>query len=244
MAKITDDGAFSIVSDYLGAPVEAYDEAGKCVWSAELDIYGRVVEFIGVIDFVPFRYQGQYVDLETGLHYNRFRYYDPTIGQYTQQDPIGLLGGNPTLYGYVSNPLSQIDPFGLITNPADRAFLKAFLGQFKNLGGVYEFKVGNELYIGKANKLYRRLYQHLGKTLTSQNLKTLVVHVPDLLNQNTKDIFNLEAKIIADRGGIKFLKNVINSPGNAANFKGTYTTIRANNGNVLKRILRKIICPG
>lgn len=48
-----------------------------------------------------------------GLYYNRFRYYDPSLGQYTQQDPIGLAGGNPTLYGYVFNTMLELDPFGL-----------------------------------------------------------------------------------------------------------------------------------
>ena len=64
-------------------------------------------------NFVPFRYQGQYHDLNSGLYYNRFRYYDPEMGQYISQDSIGLTGGNPTLYGYVQNPNAQIDPWGL-----------------------------------------------------------------------------------------------------------------------------------
>ncbi|MGE7928267.1 RHS repeat-associated core domain-containing protein [Lysinibacillus xylanilyticus] len=112
-AKITSEGNYSILSDYLGTPVEAYDEQGNRVWSAELDMYGRVVEFNGDQDFIPFRYQGQYEDMEIGLYYNRFRYYDPEQGNYTQIDPIGLAGGNPTLYGYVYNPTIEIDPFGL-----------------------------------------------------------------------------------------------------------------------------------
>ena len=61
----------------------------------------------------PFRYQGQYEDAETGLYYNRFRYYDPEMGNYLSQDPIGLAGGNPTLYGYVEDPNTWIDVFGL-----------------------------------------------------------------------------------------------------------------------------------
>jgi RHS repeat-associated protein len=61
----------------------------------------------------PLRYAGQYCDLETGLHYNRFRYYDPDIGRYLSQDPVGLLGGmNP--YGYGFNPVMYIDPLGLL----------------------------------------------------------------------------------------------------------------------------------
>ena len=77
------------------------------------DNYGRTLQDIGEKNFIPFRFHGQYEDEEIGLYYNRFRYYDPETGQYTQQDPIGLAGGNPTLYGYVYNTLGEIDPFGL-----------------------------------------------------------------------------------------------------------------------------------
>jgi len=112
-AKLTKDGNYSIISDHLGTPVEAYDSEGKQVWAAELDIYGRVTRHNGASDFIPFRYQGQYDDSETGLYYNRFRYYDPNLGQYISQDPIGLAGGNPTLYGYVGDTNGWIDPLGL-----------------------------------------------------------------------------------------------------------------------------------
>ncbi|WP_369611764.1 RHS repeat-associated core domain-containing protein [Snodgrassella alvi] len=57
------------------------------------------------------RYQGQYLDRETGSHYNTFRYYDPDIGRFTQPDPIGLLGGY-NLYQYAPNGLTWIDPWG------------------------------------------------------------------------------------------------------------------------------------
>ncbi|MFC9538999.1 RHS repeat-associated core domain-containing protein [Lysinibacillus sp. NPDC056959] len=85
----------------------------------KLDIYGRVNEFKGEQDFIPFRYQGQYLDEETGLYYNRFRYYSPNEGIYTQLDPIGLAGDNPTLYAYVSNTNNQVDIYGLrvVNNP-------------------------------------------------------------------------------------------------------------------------------
>jgi len=73
----------------------------------------RNYKTIGNIEFIPFRYQGQYHDIETGLYYNRFRYYDPTTGNYIQQDPIRLQGGNPTLYAYVADTNGWVDPFGL-----------------------------------------------------------------------------------------------------------------------------------
>ncbi len=121
--KLTGTGNYSVISDYLGTVVEAYDGEGTKVWERELDIYGRVKKVGKGSDrsavpktreqcFIPFRFPGQYEDEETGLYYNRFRYYDPSLGQYTQQDPIGLAGGNPTLYGYVFNTLCEVDPFG------------------------------------------------------------------------------------------------------------------------------------
>ncbi|WP_315856249.1 RHS repeat-associated core domain-containing protein [Burkholderia cepacia] len=59
------------------------------------------------------RFQGQYLDRETGLHYNLFRYYDPDVGRYISPDPIGLVGG-VNLYQYANNnPISWIDPLGL-----------------------------------------------------------------------------------------------------------------------------------
>nr|WP_282599440.1 RHS repeat-associated core domain-containing protein [Pseudomonas mosselii] len=68
----------------------------------------------------PIRFQGQYHDNETGLHYNRYRYYDPRAGRFISQDPISYLGG-VSLYQYVPNPIDWIDPWGLarIKNAVD-----------------------------------------------------------------------------------------------------------------------------
>jgi len=60
----------------------------------------------------PFRFQGQQFDEETGLHYNRFRYYDPGVGRFVSQDPIGLNGGF-NHFTYAPNPIDWSDPWGL-----------------------------------------------------------------------------------------------------------------------------------
>ena len=113
-AKLAANGeSFSIVSDYLGTPMQAFDNNGNKVWEQELDIFGRKKrKGNNNSSFIPFKYQGQYEDIETGLYYNRFRYYDSCTGNYISQDPIGLAGGNPTLYAYVKATTCYLDIFG------------------------------------------------------------------------------------------------------------------------------------
>ncbi len=62
----------------------------------------------------PIRFQGQWHDEESGLYYNRYRYYDPQQRRYVSQDPIGLRDGT-NLYGYVANPVGAVDPLGLFS---------------------------------------------------------------------------------------------------------------------------------
>ena len=112
IARLATDKSYSIVSDYMGTPVAAFDEQGRKVWSCELDIYGKVRKITGERSLIPFRYQGQYEDEETGLYYNRFRYYDPERGNYISKDMIGLLGGT-ALYNYVHDVNGWLDVFGL-----------------------------------------------------------------------------------------------------------------------------------
>ncbi|PTD14153.1 DUF6531 domain-containing protein [Flavobacterium columnare] len=119
-AKIQAEEQFSIISDYLGRPVQSYDQQGRLVWQTDYDIYGKLRNFnspIGLTpDFIPFRQLGQYEDPELdGLYYNRFRYYDCETGLYVSQDPIGLEGNNPTMYGYVHDSNTGVDIFGLDT---------------------------------------------------------------------------------------------------------------------------------
>ena len=103
-----------MVSDHLGTPLELHDGAGRTVWGAQLDSYGQARQGVGKASDCPFRYQGQYEDAETGLYYNRFRYYSPQEGMYISQDPIGLAGGRLDIYSYVDKPNLWTDALGLV----------------------------------------------------------------------------------------------------------------------------------
>jgi RHS repeat-associated protein len=105
--------------DHLGTPHELTDHEGRVAWSAQYKAWGEAREAIseagrraGLAN--PIRFQGQYFDAETGLHYNRHRYYDPASGRYVSRDPLGLAGGR-NLHVYVgNNPVRGIDPLGLV----------------------------------------------------------------------------------------------------------------------------------
>ncbi|WP_418884812.1 RHS repeat-associated core domain-containing protein [Cronobacter dublinensis] len=116
-----------------GLPERVTDADGHTVWRGQFSTWGKTERELSVPQWqVPqnLRFQGQYLDRESGLHYNLFRYYDPVAGRYTQMDPIGLLGGINT-YGYVPDPLTWVDPLGLCFS--------------KRLGDFGEAKVKSEL---------------------------------------------------------------------------------------------------
>lgn len=109
--------------DHIGTPKELFDESRQKIWDADYRFWGErrndaqlsVGAAAGYADN-NIRFQGQYYDRESGLHYNRYRYYDPDTGRYIRQDPIGLLGGI-NLYLYGPNSTMWIDPFGLVIWP-------------------------------------------------------------------------------------------------------------------------------
>ncbi|WP_232471942.1 RHS repeat-associated core domain-containing protein [Vibrio gazogenes] len=98
--------------DQIGTPMEITDVAGQSVWAVQYRAYGRVLTQQVEEIQSPLRFQGQYYDAETGLHYNRHRYYSPSTGRFTTADPIGLAGGLNN-YQYVPNPTGWVDPLGL-----------------------------------------------------------------------------------------------------------------------------------
>jgi len=112
VAKLENGKAYACVLDQVGTPRELISSAGELAWSAQLSAWGELESQSAGETECAIRFQGQWYDEESGLHYNRFRYYDPGTGSYLCPDPIGLTGGTRS-YGYVHNPLGWIDPLGL-----------------------------------------------------------------------------------------------------------------------------------
>jgi len=129
-----------------GLPEELSDNNGHLVWTAQYSTWGSTVrEEWQSFDTAGrpqqqlasqslslqqnLRMQGQYLDRETGLHYNTFRYYDADLGAFTTPDPIGLLGGL-NLHQYAPNPLSWIDPWGWSYCPKSDRYRNDQTGRF------------------------------------------------------------------------------------------------------------------
>gem|GEM_PF-4124809 len=115
-----------MVTDITRRIQELVTEDGTRVWRGQQQLWGR--EESRNKEDAPscrLRFPGQYEDAESGLYYNRFRYYDCGTGQYICADPIGLNGGiNP--YSYVPNPLLYIDPLGLLVAPGTDLYVGTY----------------------------------------------------------------------------------------------------------------------
>ena len=100
--------------DQIGVPRELSDQDGHIVWTGYPDAWGYLKNETQAREGIhqPLRLQNQYCDEETGLHYNFFRYYDPVVGRFVSQDPIGLMGAS-NFYFFAPNTKSWIDISGL-----------------------------------------------------------------------------------------------------------------------------------
>jgi RHS repeat-associated protein len=112
LCQIRDNNIYYYHNDHIGAPQCLTDPAGNVVWEARFKVYGAVVNYLTETIENNIRFQGQYHDPETGLHYNHNRYYHAVIGRYIQQDPIGLAGGDNG-YQYAPNSVAWVDALGL-----------------------------------------------------------------------------------------------------------------------------------
>ncbi|MCR9095049.1 MAG: DUF6531 domain-containing protein [bacterium] len=111
---------YAVHPDHLGTPAILVDSQEEPVWSSDYRSFGSAIvdenpDGDSVNVSMNLRFPGQYFDSESGLHYNRHRYYDPSSARYVSADPIGQRGGLH-LYQYARNSPSQaLDPMGLFT---------------------------------------------------------------------------------------------------------------------------------
>ncbi|GGU11421.1 DUF6531 domain-containing protein [Streptomyces coeruleorubidus] len=150
-----DSRFFAVVTDLVGAPTELVDSQGDVAWRARRTVWGATSWPKRSDAYTPLRFPGQYHDLESGLHYNYHRHYDPETARYMSLDPLGLAPA-PDPYGYVTDPLRQVDPFGLMACDEDTVVL--YHGS-RNWAG-------NEFSLGRSNDLQREYTPDAGVYLT------------------------------------------------------------------------------
>ncbi|NNF08187.1 MAG: hypothetical protein HKN21_15595, partial [Candidatus Eisenbacteria bacterium] len=103
--------AYFVVSDHRSCPERVLDNAAETVWACDWSPFGEKLDETGSFE-QPLGLPGQYHDRETGLAYNLFRYYDPSLTCYLSPDPLmQALESRP--YAYPDDPISKTDPFGL-----------------------------------------------------------------------------------------------------------------------------------
>jgi RHS repeat-associated protein len=105
-------GSFTPLQDALGSTVALVDVNGNVATQYSYDPFGNTT-VAGVLSSNPAQYTGRENE-RNGLYFHRARYYNPVIGRFISEDPIGFAGGQENLYAYVfNNPTGFVDPYGL-----------------------------------------------------------------------------------------------------------------------------------
>ena len=144
--------------DQVGTPQTLTNELGECIWEIKQDTWGTALEIKtseNLLEQTNIRFQGQYYDSETGLHYNRYRYYEPFSARYVSKDPIGLFGGLNNS-SYVSDPNQWVDPMGLMGQG---------VYSWTDENGVTHFTTNQ----GKAYEAQKNSHNVIGKDVQSRN---------------------------------------------------------------------------
>ena len=178
----------AVLTDLTGTPTELVTPTGAITWQPRTTLWGTPLPGpTPSRDTVtcPLRFPGQYADPETDLHYNYFRYYDPTTARYLTPDPLGLEPA-PNHHTYVHNSLDWADPFGLapcakgawkekadfssqkVMSKKYHAHAGDFLGSPGNLNGanLKKFEGSMRDHMGaEGTKIYRYNYRNQGNAV-------------------------------------------------------------------------------
>ena len=114
LAYVTSSNAYWYLTDHLGSTRAVIDNSGTVQDSIAYDAYGNITYQTPSPSTTPlYTYTGRELDVETGLQYNRARWYYPSTGRWISQDPLGFDAGDSNLYRYVNNaPTNATDPSG------------------------------------------------------------------------------------------------------------------------------------
>ena len=183
--------------DHRGLPLALIRPDGVVAWRAEYDEWGNVLREDNPDNLEQLiRLPGQQWDKETGLYYNRHRYYDPAQGRYITQDPIGLEGGW-NLYAYPLDPIINIDPLGLTSiiignGPVpDNPFGHAALATTRD--GVISFGTGDSIGTTSLNTYFNKM----------QPRRDSWIWIVDTTSEEEKCMFN-KAKEMDKNQGLLF----------------------------------------
>lgn len=156
------------VSDLTGRPLMLFNSEGKTVWRpGQTSLWGLALSLPADTGYPDPRgeldpeaapgllYAGQWQDAESGLCYNRFRYYESETGMYLVSDPLGLLGGEQT-YRYVPNPCGWVDPLGLAAS-SKISSLMDYIGDGRRVSGHTGFLDGVRLSRSQINNIAKEM---------------------------------------------------------------------------------------
>ncbi|EMC1068489.1 RHS repeat protein [Escherichia coli] len=176
--------------DHRGLPLALISEDGNTAWSAEYDEWGNQLNEENPHHLhQPYRLPGQQYDKESGLYYNRHRYYDPLQGRYITPDPIGLRGGW-NMYQYPLNPIQVIDPMGLdaIENMTSGGLIYAVSGvpgliaANSITNSAYQFGYDMDAIVGGAHNRAADAMRHC--YLMCRMTKTFGSTIADVIGKN------------------------------------------------------------
>lgn len=227
-----DERLHYIVTDVAGTARELCSEEGNIVWRGEQLLWGnhradaipqQLRRFLGDAAneeiYCELRYQGQLYDQETGLYYNRHRYFDPELGQYISSDPIGFAGGlRPQ--GYVRNPLEWVDPLGLAQCPSVGAKSETKINSGKDApsdSGIYRFTDTNgNVYTGSTNDYGTRMNQHIadGRLAPGSKVEFTPIDAPGRSENGARRV-----RRFYEQQGIGFDSNGIPLPNKSSGFR-------------------------
>ncbi|MEE2000620.1 RHS repeat-associated core domain-containing protein [Alkalimonas sp. MEB108] len=185
---------YSYQLDQLGTPLSVTDSNNQVVWQAQYSSFGKATVTLNEIDN-PIRFQGQYFDAESGLHYNHFRYYDPHTGRFISQDPIGLLGGI-NHYQYAPNHINWVDPLGLTCKEG-----YAVIRQFENGYAEGHFTV---------EVVWNDLNYATHQVITSSDKSTTTIIRAGSYNSGKTPAHESIVKLEDAESAMKLQKNLIN----------------------------------